>query len=92
MEAGVFYGDTHSTKLPGESDTFTDKEHPPPNPGGGKEMSFQKFSMCPFPSRQYSAVPPSVLSLLWNTSAVTSFHPRWPSSFQVLHHLPLAFQ
>lgn len=30
MEAGVFYGDTHSTKLSGESDTFTDKVHPPP--------------------------------------------------------------
>lgn len=28
MEAGVFYGDTHSIKLSGETDTFADKEQP----------------------------------------------------------------
>lgn len=41
MEAGVFYGDTHSTRLFGESDTFTDKEYPfSTTPGGKKRMGF----------------------------------------------------
>lgn len=37
MEAGVFYGDTRSTKLSGESDTFADKEHPFPTLGEKKK-------------------------------------------------------
>lgn len=47
MEAGVFYGDTHSTKLSHESDTFTDKEHPPPTQAGKKKSAFKK-SHVPF--------------------------------------------
>lgn len=93
MEAGVFYGDTRSTKLSGESDTFADKEHPFPTLGEKKkkEWAFKK-SVCPFPSLQYSVVSMSLWFLFWNTSSIISpFHFHQSSSFQALYHLSFAF-
>lgn len=90
MEAGVFYEDTHSTKLSGESDTFTDKEHPPPTQAGEKKSAFKK-SPVPF-SLTPALSCPSVFPILILEHLHSYFSFALGLVFIVaLPHLPLLF-
>lgn len=84
MDAGVFYGDTHNTRLSGDSDTFTGGNTPPPHSRQKKEELLKKC-VCPSRPLQHSAVCASSRSSLQNTSAVPS--PSRVHSFRLLPSL-----